>query len=187
MKKSLKIIVFLSLALLFVAYGMSQRSNELKAQESQTMTSTENTSSAKAPGFTLKDQDGNDVSLSDFEGKVIILDFWATWCPPCRAEIPGFIELQNEYGSKGLQVIGVSVDQKGWDVVTPFIAEQKINYPIVLLTDHDVYNTYQELLPPNDRGGIPFTFVLDKAGNIVAQHVGYIEKAKFESEIKPLL
>lgn len=142
--------------------------------------------SVKAPAFMLKDGQGNDVKLAVFNGKVIILDFWATWCPPCRMEIPHFIELQKEYGEKGLQVIGISVDQEGWKVVTPFIEEQGINYPI-LLTDQKTYLDYQKLLPPGLQGSIPFTFILDRQGNVSDQVVGYREKNYFESKIKSLL
>ena len=123
--------------------------------------STSSSGNTQSPAFTLKDADGNDVSLSDFEGKVVILDFWATWCPPCRAEIPGFIELQRDYGEKGLQVVGVSLDQQGWSVINPFVVEYGINYPVVLLTDPNVYNAYQELLPNDMRGAVPFTFILE--------------------------
>ena len=118
---------------------------------------------------------------------MIILNFWVTYCPPCRKEIPGFIELQNEYGEKGLQVIGVSLDQKGWDEVKPFMKEQQINYPIVLMTDKSVWDAYQELLSPDRRDSVPVTFILDKQGVIVAQHVDFKEKAVFEEAIKPLL
>ena len=141
---------------------------------------------SKAPAFTLKDQQGNEIKLADFSGKVIILDFWATWCSPCRKEIPHFIELQNEYGSEGLQVIGISVDQKGWGVVKPFMKEQGINYPI-LMTDQTVYKAYQELLPPAQRGGVPFTFIIDRQGIVRDQFVGYRNKSFFKRAVKPLL
>ena len=136
--------------------------------------------------FTLKDSQGNSVSLADYKGKVVILDFWATWCPPCRREIPHFVALQKEYGSKGLQVIGVAVDQDGWDKVKPFIQSNGINYPVLMYTE-DVYEAYQQLLPRSERGGIPFTFVIDKTGQVKAKYVGYRDKAVFEAAIKPLL
>jgi cytochrome c biogenesis protein CcmG/thiol:disulfide interchange protein DsbE len=139
-----------------------------------------------APAFVLKDSDGKSVSLADYKGKVVILDFWATWCPPCRREIPHFVELQKEYGSKGLQVIGVAVDQDGWDKVKPFMQSNGINYPVLMYTE-SVYDAYQQLLPEAERGGIPFTFVIDKNGQVKAKYVGYREKAVFEAAIKPLL
>jgi len=141
---------------------------------------------AQAPAFTLKNMDGKDFSLAQVKGKVIILDFWATWCPPCRREIPHFVELQNQFGSKGLQVIGVSVDQEGWGVVKPFMAEQGVNYPVLMYTE-EVYNAYQQLLPSDQRGSIPFTFVLDRQGQIRAQFVGYRDQATFQAALQPLL
>ncbi len=186
MKKVYSIALAFIVAITLIACTTDKKS-ETNAQETEAMSSSQNTGQVKAPAFTLKDSEGNDLSLSDYSGKVILLDFWATWCPPCRVEIPGFIELQNEYKEKGLQVIGVSLDQKGWGVVKPFMEEYGINYPIVLLTDQNVYNAYQELLSPNMRGSIPFTFILDKQGVIVEQHVGFGEKDFFENIIKPLL
>src|ERR1051325_7692253 len=88
--------------------------------------------SKPAPAWTLKDVNGASVRLSDFKGKVVILDFWATWCPPCRMEIAGFIDLQKRYGGQGLQIVGVSLDQQGRSVVKPFKANAGINYPVVM-------------------------------------------------------
>ncbi|MCX6639289.1 MAG: TlpA disulfide reductase family protein [bacterium] len=145
-----------------------------------------NQAGSAAPAFTLTDDQNHEVKLSDFSGKVIILDFWATWCPPCRAEIPDFIALQKQYGAKGLQVIGVSVDQKGWEVVTPFMQSQGINYPILMSND-GVYTAYQNLLPEEQRGGIPFTFIIDGKGIIKDKVVGARPREYFESSVKPLL
>ncbi len=88
--------------------------------------------SSKAPVWELKDPNGKLVKSSDFDGKVVILDFWATWCPPCKAEIPGFIDLQKKYGEKGLVVVGVSVDEQGSSVVKQFMKEFAMNYPVVM-------------------------------------------------------
>jgi thiol-disulfide isomerase/thioredoxin len=87
---------------------------------------------AAAPAWELKDLNGNAVKLSDFKGKVVILDFWATWCPPCRAEIPHFVELQDKYGKQGLVIVGISLDEGGPGVVSSFVKANKINYPIVM-------------------------------------------------------
>ncbi len=133
-----------------------------------------------APTWELKSVDGKTVKSSEFKDKVLILDFWATWCPPCVKEIPGFIELQKEYGDKGLVVIGVSLDQDGPGVVRKFMDKMNVNYPIVMGDDKIV----------EDFGGIegiPTTFIIDKSGKIVNKHVGYVEKSVFEDEIKPLL
>lgn len=135
---------------------------------------------AAAPAWDLKDVKGNSVKLSDFKGKVVILDFWATWCPPCRAEIPHFIGLQEKYGKQGLVVVGVSVDEGGPEVVSSFVKANKINYPIVL-GDLDVAQLYDAT------EGIPTTFVIDRTGNIVAKHLGFTDSDIFEKEIKSVL
>lgn len=135
--------------------------------------------SQPSPAWELKDVNGKAVKSSDFSGKVVVLDFWATWCGPCRMEIPGFIELQKQYADKGLVVIGVSLDQDGASAVKPFIEKMGINYPIVL-GDEAVVSAFGGI------EGIPTTFIIDRAGNIVRKHVGYAPKAEFEADIKPL-
>ena len=102
---------------------------------------------APAPAFNLQDLSGNPVKLSDYTGKVVILDFWATWCPPCRAEIPNFVELQKEYGKQGLVVIGVSLDEGGVAGVADFAKSQNVNYPIVM-GNQDVANSATAALRP---------------------------------------
>lgn len=134
----------------------------------------------KAPAWELKDVDGKPVKSSDFEGKVVILDFWATWCPPCKAEIPGFVELQKKYGDKGLVVIGVSLDEQGPQIVKPFMKQFGVNYPVTMGDPKIV----------QDFGGIaaiPTTFVIDRNGKILARHVGYVPKETFEKQIIPFL
>ena len=138
------------------------------------------TTSMPSPAWELKDVDGKPVKSSDFTGKVVILDFWATWCGPCRMEIPGFIELQKQYADKGLVVVGVSLDQDGASVVKAFMEKTGINYPIVL-GDEAIVSAFGGV------EGIPTTFIIDRNGRIVGKHVGYSAKAEFEAEIKPLL
>ena len=133
-----------------------------------------------SPAWELKGVDAKPVKFSDFAGKVVILDFWATWCGPCRMEIPGFIELQKQYADKGLVVVGVSLDQDGASVVKSFMDKTGINYPVVL-GDETIVNAFGGV------EGIPTTFIIDRNGQIVGKHVGYAAKAEFESEIKPLL
>lgn len=134
-----------------------------------------------AADFTLKDANGNSIKLSDYRGKVVLLNFWATWCGPCQLEIPWFIEFQQQYKSKGLQVLGVSMDDDGWAAVKPYIAQHKINYPIVLGND-SVSQLY---------GGIdslPTTFIIDQEGRIAyPPHVGLVGKNEYLSEIQGLL
>lgn len=133
-----------------------------------------------APEWQFKTLDGKTIRSSDFKGKVVILDFWATWCPPCREEIPGFIALQQEYQKKGLVVIGASEDQDGPDIVKKFMKEIGINYTVVMADDKTV-KTFGEI------EALPTTFIIDRNGQIVNQHVGAADKEEFEKEIKPLL
>lgn len=133
-----------------------------------------------APAWELKDLDGKPVKLADFKGKVVLLNFWATWCPPCRAEIPDLISLQQQYSPRGLVVIGVAMDHGGAAVVRPYVKKFGIEYPIVI-GNQKIGEAY---------GGIevlPTTFVIDRKGNVVVEQKGAAERAEFESEIKPLL
>ncbi len=131
--------------------------------------------------FTLKDMNGKDVNLADLKGKVVLLNFWATWCPPCKMEIPWFVEFQQKYGAKGLQVIGVSVDDPP-EKLPPFAREYKINYPLLVGADReDIQNAYGPLF------GIPVTAIIGRDGKVCKKHLGPVSKSQFESEIKALL
>lgn len=131
--------------------------------------------------FTVKDMQGKSVSLSAYKGKVILLDFWATWCPPCKAEIPGFVELQDAYGEKGLQVVGVSVDDPA-EKLPPFAEEFKMNYPVLVgLGRDDLQDAYGPMW------GIPTTFLISRDGKICRKHSGLVGKERYEQDIKALL
>lgn len=132
-----------------------------------------------APDFTLKDLEGKTVKLSDFKGKVIILDFWATWCPPCRMEIPHFRALYGKYKSKGLEIIGVSLDRSGVEDVKRFAKNNQINYPLLM------GNESVAILYGNIRA-IPTTFVIDRKNKIVKKYIGYNDMEVFEADIKKL-
>ena len=138
------------------------------------------TARTPAPDWQLNDLNGKTVKFSDFRGKVVILDFWATWCAPCRVEIPNFIELQKQYGDKGLRVVGVSLDEQGPDVVKKFAKQFGVTYPIVI-GNQKVADAYGGI------DAIPTTFVVDRKGRIVSWHMGYDDKAAFEKEIQSLL
>lgn len=131
-----------------------------------------------APEFNLKDLDGKTVNLSDFKGKVVILDFFASWCPPCREEIPDFISLQNSYGDKGFAMIGVALvslrDAK------EFAGKVGINYP-VLIDDGKVSAVYGPVR------SIPTTFVIGRDSKIAKVYIGYRAKDVFENDIKEFL
>jgi cytochrome c biogenesis protein CcmG/thiol:disulfide interchange protein DsbE len=134
----------------------------------------------QAPKFSLKDVNGIEKKLSDFKGKVIIIDFWATWCPPCREEIPHFIDLYNQYKEQGLEVIGIALDMQGEKVVPGFVLKNNINYTI-LLGNEEVSDLYGGIR------AIPTTFIVDKDGNIRKKYIGYNDKEVFEKDIKELL
>jgi peroxiredoxin len=133
-----------------------------------------------APEFALKDADGRTVRLSDYRGKVVLLDFWATWCGPCKIEIPWFKDFQRKNKDRGFEVLGVSMDNDGWDDVKPFASRMGINYRLVI-GDDAVSQLY---------GGIealPTTFLIDRYGKIAAAHVGLSSKKSFEEGIEQLL
>ena len=133
-----------------------------------------------APDFALKDSDGRVVHLSDYKGKVLLLDFWATWCGPCRIEIPWFMEFQRKLKDQGFSVLGVSMDDDGWDSVKPFASQMAINYRIVLGDDStaDQYGGIEAL---------PTTFLIDRQGKIAAVHVGLASKSEILNGIEQLL
>ncbi len=133
-----------------------------------------------APGFELDNFAGGKTRLSDFRGKVVLLNFWATWCPPCVAETPDLVDLYKNYRDRGLVVLGVSIDQNPRAVLHPFIRKYKIDYPI-LLVNQRVAADYGGLT------SIPTTFLIDREGVIRNQYVGYRPKSVFEEAIKELL
>jgi peroxiredoxin len=134
----------------------------------------------QAPAFALPDLDARTVKSEEFAGKVVLLDFWATWCPPCRAEIPHLVRLQSKYRDRGLAIVGLSLDQGGAGVVRPFADEHEINYAILIANDGTA-ESYGGIV------GIPTTFLIDRDGKIVRRFVGYTDPDVFEQAIVPLL
>jgi peroxiredoxin len=144
----------------------------------------------KAPNFTLKDTEGRKVSLSDYKGKAVVVDFWATWCAPCKIEIPWLEQFNNQYASQGLQILGISEDNLNLDNkkelakekkdIADKAKEMKINYP-VLIDDADVSTPYGGV------EGLPTTFFIDRSGKVVASTVGLASRDEIEANIKKAL
>jgi peroxiredoxin len=134
----------------------------------------------KAPDFSLKTVDNKDVTLSELKGKVVLINFWATWCGPCVREIPDFLEVYDDYKEKGFEIIGVSLDRGGWKTVTPFVEKMKMTYPVVM-GNGEVVKDYGNF------NAIPTSFFVDKNGIVVDQHTGTMTKADLVAKLKKLL
>ena len=150
--------------------GGSAAKSEVKAQGDR----------KAAPAWTLKDSDGRTVSLSDYKGKVVLLNFWATWCGPCKIEIPWFVEFEQKFKDRGFAVLGVAMDEEGWEIVKPYLQKNKVNYRVVVGNDQiaGMFGGVESL---------PTTFIIDKAGRITSTHVGLVSKSEYENEIVQLL
>ena len=137
-----------------------------------------------APDFTLRDAAGNSVTLSDFRGRVVLLNFWVTWCAPCNVEIPWFNEFQKEYGSAGLVVLGISMDDEGWRAVKAFLKEkpegEKVKYR-VMLGAGEIARRYGGV------ASIPTTFLIDRTGRIAEVRAGLTKRNTYEEDVRKLI
>jgi peroxiredoxin len=134
----------------------------------------------RAPDFELPDADGKIARLSDYQAKVVLVDFWATWCVPCKAEIPWFNEFEEKYKDLGFAVLGISRDEDGWTKVKPFIERLRMSYR-VLLGDAKTAYKYGNV------EGLPVAFLVDRERRVAAIHFGLVSKKKVEEEIRKLL
>lgn len=133
-----------------------------------------------APDFTLNDSSGKAVTLSELRGDVVLLNFWATWCAPCRIEIPMFIGFQEAYRDRNFAVLGVALDEAGWDAVRPYADAKKINYPVMVGNE-----TIADLF-----GGlkaVPTTIIIDRQGRVAATHIGLCQEREYEGDIQAVL
>lgn len=129
-----------------------------------------------APDFTLKDINGRTVRLSDYRGKAVVVNFWATWCPPCKTEMPWLVELENKYRAQGLEIIGVALDEASKDEIAKFARDMRLNYSVVIGDDNtaDAYGNVQML---------PTTFYINRDGKIVSRVIGIIGEREIEDNM----
>ena len=139
-----------------------------------------NVQGAQAPDFELVSLDGQKVKLSDFRGKAVVLNFWATWCTPCKTEMPWFVDLQKQYAGDGLLIVGVAMDDTDPQKIAQFASEMGVNYPVLLGTNKvsDEYGDVEYL---------PTTFYINRQGKIVGKVAGLVGKPEIESDIKKAL
>src|SRR6266446_5472439 len=158
--------------MLFVGLRMARRSGVIAAPRI--------TQATVAPDFSLESLDGKNMRLSDLRGKAVLLNFWATWCGPCKIEMPWFVELQKEYGPQGFQIVGVAMDDSSTEDITKFVREMGINYP-VLLGKEEVGQSYGGV------NALPTSFFIDRDGKLVAREFGLQSRSVFVDHIKEAL
>jgi peroxiredoxin len=180
-------VIFRSIAVASIVCGALSITGCSSGTFAKIFTSTEVKAAVKAegerkaaPDFTLKDADGKPVKLSDYRGKVVLLNFWATWCGPCKIEIPWFMDFEQTYKDKNFAVLGISLDEDGWDAVKPYIEQKKINYRVMIGTEQ-IAQLYGEV------DSLPTTFMIDREGRVAAVHVGLVSKSDYTHDILDLL
>jgi cytochrome c biogenesis protein CcmG/thiol:disulfide interchange protein DsbE len=179
-KKTLIILLAIIVAIGGISYGFLSNGQDSQKVDKQNTEKSQEMKYPMAPDFALSDLNGNTVKLSDYKGNVVIIDFWATWCGPCRRGIPEFIELQDEYGEDNLTILGISVDQGDLSVVPAFAEKYGINYPI-LYANQDVQRKYGPIR------SIPTAFIIDKEGKVRDMAIGLRPKSYFKRTIDSLL
>ncbi len=132
-------------------------------------------------GFALKDADENEFTIAQFGGQVRVINFWATWCPPCRDEIPDFQAFHEAYGDRGVKIIGIALDDEGAEVVQPFVEEINMTYLSLIDTSQMAAAKFGGVY------GIPTTFIIDRDGRVRKKHVGYMSYENLEAAVMPLL
>ena len=183
MKADKNLFFILFMVLSFTTFNCSkEKAKETSPSNNQTQqqVSANQSNKMKAPDFTLTSTSGKKINLSDYKGKIVILDFWATWCGPCRRGVPDLVDIQKEFKNK-VVVIGISLDdQRTMNNISPFMKQYGINYPIV-------YGTNKVVMDYGNIQAIPTSFVIDKDGYIVDQNIGLVPKAKFVNKINSLI
>ena len=189
MKKTAFILVIVAV-LVAVVYYVDKKTRLQPAAANMTSPEPGAAAAGKpAPDFSAQNLDGKDVTLADYKGKVVLVNFWATWCDPCRIEIPWLIDMQNKYGSKGFTVLGIAMDDEGKSVVAPFLAKERfdvngeklpMNYPIVIGND-DIADKFGGLF------GYPTSVLISPDGKIVKRITGIISEDEITKAIEDLL
>ncbi|NIS74802.1 MAG: redoxin domain-containing protein [Deltaproteobacteria bacterium] len=175
--RSTFIILFLALALAGGYVFLKQHTrNSIPSEQS----SAGGHPPVQAPKFALKDIAGDPVIFSDYLGKAVVINFFATWCPPCKTEIPGFVKIYNQYRNQGLEIIGISLDSDPEKVLPEFISELNINYSVAI-------GTTEMLSKYGGVQSIPTTFFINRKGEITNVHMGFLDVETFEREAKKIL
>jgi thiol-disulfide isomerase/thioredoxin len=174
-QKNALVMIMVTIVVAAMLYTGAYRSRQERAQATGALQG--NVMGQIAPDFELETLDGKKVKLSDFRGKAVVLNFWATWCQPCKIEMPWLIEFENKYKSQGVEIVGVAMEDTDKKDIEKFLSEMHVNY-LILLGKESVGEQYGGIL------GLPTTFYIGRDGKIVEQHAGIIDKSLIESHIQ---
>lgn len=179
--KALAVFLPVFAALVWFTLDSDESTANIQPQEKKEAKAAANENLQEAPVFTLQDLEGNQVSLSDYRGKLVFVNFWATWCGPCRMEIPHFVELVDKYGDDGFAILGITVDDpRDFKKIPGFVDQYNINYPVL-------YGNGQVAAMYGGINSIPTTFVINQEGKALGKIVGARSKEQFESIITQFL